>query len=107
MIDLNEDIKMAKSYTADFETTTDKDDLRVWAWGICNIDDFSEFIYDNNIESFIDWLEKHAKSNVYFHNLRFDGEFIISWLLKNGFKYNERLVTKTFNCIIAGTGQFY
>lgn len=107
MIDLNEDIEMAKSYTADFETTTDKNDLRVWAWGICNIDDFSEFIYDNNIESFIDWLEKHAKSNVYFHNLRFDGEFIISWLLKNGFKYNERLVTKTFNCIIAGTGQFY
>ena len=107
MIDLNEDIKMATNYTADFQTTTDNDDLRVWAWGICNIDDFSEFIYDNNIESFIDWLEKHAKSNVYFHNLRFDGEFIISWLLKNGFKYNERLVTKTFNCIIAGTGQFY
>lgn len=107
MIDLNEDIKMAKNYTADFETTTDKNDLRVWAWGVCNVDDFNDFTYDNNIESFITWLEKHTKSNIYFHNLRFDGEFIISWLLKNGFKYNEQLVTKTFNCIIAGTGQFY
>lgn len=107
MIDLNEDIKMAKNYTADFETTTDKNDLRVWAWGVCNIDDFNDFTYDNNIESFITWLEKHTKSNIYFHNLRFDGEFIISWLLKNGFKYNDQLVTKTFNCIIAGTGQFY
>ena len=107
MIDLNEDIKMAKNYTADFETTTSKFDLRVWAWGVCNIDDFNDFTYDNNIESFITWLEKHTKSNIYFHNLRFDGEFIISWLLKNGFKYNDQLVTKTFNCIIAGTGQFY
>ena len=107
IIDFNEDIKLAKSYTADFETTTDKNDLRVWAWGICNIDDFDEFIYDNNIESFIAWLEKHYNSNIYFHNLRFDGEFILSWLLKNGFKYNEQLVTKTFNCVIAGTGQFY
>ena len=107
IIDLNEDIKMSKSYTADFETTTDKNDLRVWAWGICNIDNFDDFTYDNNIESFIKWLEKHYNANIYFHNLRFDGEFIISWLLKNGFKYNENLVTKTFNCVIAGTGQFY
>ena len=107
MIDLNEDIKMSKSYTADFETTTDKDDLRVWAWGVCSLDDFNDFIYDNNIESFIDWLKLHYNCNIYFHNLRFDGEFIISWLLKNGYKYNDELVTKTFNCVIAGTGQFY
>ena len=106
-IDLNEDIKMAKNYTADFETTTDKHDLRIWAWGVCNLDDFDDFIYDNNMESFIKWLENHANANVYFHNLRFDGEFLIAWLLKNGFKYNDELVTKTFNCVIAGTGQFY
>ena len=72
-----------------------------------NINDFDEFIYDNNIESFITWLEQHYNSNIYFHNLRFDGEFIISWLLKNGFKYNDQLVSRTFNCVIAGTGQFY
>ena len=107
MIDLNQDITMAKSYTADFETTTDKNDLRVWAWGVCNIDDFNDFQYGNNMESFIDWLKDHTNHNIYFHNLRFDGEFLISWLLKNGYKYNDDLVSKTFNCIIAGTGQFY
>ena len=107
ILDLNKNINMIKSYTADFETTTDKNDLRVWAWGTCNINDFNDFQYDNNIESFIKWLELHHGSNIYFHNLRFDGEFIISWLLKNGFKYNDLLVSKTFNCIIAGTGQFY
>lgn len=107
MINLNEDIKMAESYTADFETTTDKNDLRVWAWGVCNINDFSDFQYNNDIESFIDWLKEHRGCNIYFHNLKFDGEFIISWLLKNGYKYNDNLVSKTFNCVIAGTGQFY
>ena len=107
MIDLNEDIEMAESYTADFETTTDKNDLRVWAWGVCNINDFTDFQYDNNIESFIEWLKNHRGCNIYFHNLKFDGEFIISWLLKNGYKYNKDLVSRTFNCVIAGTGQFY
>ena len=107
MINLNEDIEMAESYTADFETTTNKDDLRVWAWGVCNVNNFDDFQYDNNIESFIEWLYNHDKCNVYFHNLKFDGEFIISWLLKNDYKYNDNLVSKTFNCVIAGTGQFY
>ena len=107
IIDLNEDIEMAECYTADFETTTDKDDLRIWAWGVCNINDFEQFEYGNTMEGFIDWLKEHYNSNVYFHNLRFDGEFLISWLLKHGFKYNDELVSRTFNCIIAGTGQFY
>lgn len=107
IIDLNEDIEMAECYTADFETTTDKDDLRIWAWGVCNINDFEQFEYGNTMEGFIDWLKEHYNSNVYFHNLRFDGEFLISWLLKHGFKYNDDLVSRTFNCIIAGTGQFY
>ena len=107
ILDLNQDIKMAEAYTADFETTTDKNDLRVWAWGTCNLNNFEDFTYDNNIESFIKWLENHTGCNIYFHNLRFDAEFIISYLLKNGYKYNDNLVTKTFNCIIAGTGQFY
>lgn len=107
MIDLNEDIKMAKNYTADFETTTDKNDLRIWAWGVCDIDDFEHFEYDVTMESFIKWLKKHTGANIYFHNLRFDAEFLIAWLLKNGYKYNDDLVTKTFNTVIAGTGQFY
>lgn len=107
MINLNEDIKMAESYTADFETTTNKNDLRVWGWGVCNINNFNEFYYGNNIETFIEFLKDHRACNFYFHNLKFDGEFIISWLLKNGYKYNNNLVSKTFNCVIAGTGQFY
>lgn len=96
-----------KRYTADFETTTNPNDVRVWAWGVCDIDNFNDFQYDNNIDSFIEWCKKHNGSNVYFHNLRFDGCFIISWLLENGFTYSEEKEGKTFNSIISVDGEFY
>lgn len=96
-----------KIYTADFETTTNKEDLRVWAWGVCEIENFNNFIYGNSIESFIKWCKENAPLTLYFHNLKFDAEFILSYLLSHNFKYSERLRNKYFNTIIAGTGQFY
>lgn len=41
-------------YVADFETTTNADDCRVWAWGLCEIGNISNFIYGNNIISFFE-----------------------------------------------------
>lgn len=98
---------MLKYYTADFETTTDKDDLRVWAWGVCDIDNPNNFEYGTDIESFINWCYKHNNSNIYFHNLKFDGEFILSYLLLNGYKYSKEKESKTFNTTISSAGQFY
>ena len=76
------------SYTADFETTTDAKDCRVWAYALCNINDPSEFYWGTTFEEFIEFCQ-HPKKNytLYFHNLKFDGSFIISWLLRNGFTY--------------------
>lgn len=96
-----------KKYTADFETTTNPKDVRVWAWGVCDIDNFDDFQYDNNIDSFMEWCKKHNGSNVYFHNLRFDGCFIISWLLEQGYIYSDEKKSKTFNSIISVDGEFY
>ena len=47
-------------YTADFETTTDPTDCRVWACGICSIDNNYHFDYGNSIEWFIDFAYKHS-----------------------------------------------
>ena len=96
-----------KIYTADFETTTQKEDLRVWAWGVCEIGNYTNFIYNTDIDSFMKWCYDHTPLTLYFHNLKFDGEFILSYLLRNGFKYSDKLYTKTFNTIISGMGQFY
>lgn len=96
-----------KCYTADFETTTDKDDLRVWAWGVCDINNVNNFVYGTSIEEFINWCYKNNGCKLYFHNLKFDGEFILSYLLLNGFEYSKEKNTKTFNTVISATGQFY
>lgn len=98
-------------FTADFETTTDEKDCRVWAYALCNIDKPDEFYYGNNFEDFIDFCSNPTKNyTLYFHNLKFDGSFIISWLLHNGFEYIEDRKDKrdnTFTTLITDMGQFY
>ena len=97
-------------FTADFETTTDPTDCRVWAYGICEIGKPDNFIYGNDIKDFIDWARKEKTATVYFHNLKFDGEFILCWLFENGFKHvldRKELETNTFTTLISDKGQFY
>lgn len=98
-------------FTADFETTTDAKDCRVWAYALCNIDNPDEFYYGNNFEDFIEFCRNNKKNyTLYFHNLKFDGAFIISWLLHNGFEHIENRKDKhdnTFATLITDMGQFY
>lgn len=97
-------------YTADFETTTDPTDCRVWAYGICEIGNPDNFTYGNDINDFMEWANEQGKATVYFHNLKFDGEFILCWLFENGFKYigdRRDLEKNTFTTLISDKGQFY
>lgn len=98
--------------TADFETITDVDDCRIWAWGMCNIKDYT-FTYSNSMESFISTcfeLCKDEQLNLYFHNLKFDGEFILCYLFENGWTHTtDRKLTKpkTFSTLISDMGAWY
>lgn len=97
-------------YTADFETTTNENDCRVWAWGVCEIGNPDYFSHGNTIESFFDYMEKSENSTFYFHNLKFDGEFLMVYLFEHGFKHvTDRTEedTKTFSTLISDAGQFY
>lgn len=101
-----------KLYTADFETTTEEEDCRVWAYGICEIEKpYCNFTYGNNIEDFMKFLSNPKSNDVfYFHNLKFDGEYIFYYLLKHDFeciKDKKDKKDKTFSCLISDTGQFY
>lgn len=105
-------INMGLLMTADFETTTDPNDCRVWAWGVCDIYNPEFFEYGNSIESFMDYVDnkKYWGSTFYFHNARFDSEFIFSYLFEHGYKYVEdskELASKTFTSLISDMGQFY
>lgn len=97
-------------FTADFETTTDPTDCRVWACGICEIGNPDNFTYMNDIDGFIEWARKQRNVTTYFHNLKFDGEFILCWLFENGFKFvaeRRDLEKNTFTTLISDKGQFY
>lgn len=97
-------------FTADFETTTDPLDCRVWACGICSIDETHSFKYGNSLEWFIEFAKNNIGSTFYFHNLKFDGEFILCYLFEHDYKHvtdRRKLKTKTFTTLISDKGQFY
>lgn len=103
---------MSKLFTADFETNVSEEDCRVWAYAICEIGNPDNFIYGNSIADFIEWCKSDKKENytVYFHNLKFDGEYIFSYLLNNGYEVirdKKNRKDNTFTCLISDTGQFY
>ena len=77
-----------RKFTCDFETTTDPEDCRVWAWALCEIGHPENFLYGNDIYGLMEWCY-NQKDNIrlYFHNLKFDGEFIVNWLLEADFKF--------------------
>ena len=92
--------------SADFETTTDPNDARVWAACAVDIDTLETAFIGNSIESFFDYLQD--KNTVcYFHNLKFDGEFILSYLLRNGYTYSEEPKDNTFSTLITDGGVWY
>ena len=99
-----------KRFTADFETATWKEDETwVWAWAVCEIG--SEKIeIGTDIEKFMEYCKKEKNYIFYFHNLKFDGEFIIYYLLTNGFTHvfkKEDIKDNTFTTLISDMGQFY
>lgn len=99
------------NYTADFETATWLDDSSyVWAWAISEIGNEDNIKIGNTIDSFIDYVSKNKSSKYYFHNLAFDGSFILDYLFKHGFEFIEDSKDKrdkTFTTLISDMGMFY
>ena len=123
-------------YIADFETTVEEDTSKqeyseVWAFGIARLFDGTERVnIGNSINAFWSYLlslkEKHII--VYFHNLKFDGTFILYDLIENRkfypafvpdpgntckykqvgkFKENKELKAGEFTTVITDNGIWY
>lgn len=95
-------------FFADFETTTynskqyqEEGHTNVWMWAImdqkngikigCTLDEFMDFI-----------LQDGKNKIVYFHNLSFDGDFIIKWLFRNypkNFKQDYQFTTENYEVV--------
>ena len=55
-------------------------------------------------------MRRRKKCSRLFHNLKFDSEFIICYLLEHGFKHvqtKDEIEDKTFTTIISDMGMFY
>lgn len=104
-------MKSSLAWSADFETTTDKDDCRVWAYALSNIGNPDDFRYGNSIEEFLDFCANEKENyTMYFFNLKFDGAFLLSYLLKSGYtRIDEpkQRKDKTFTTLITDKGLFY
>lgn len=101
-----------KKYVADFETTSTENfniekKVRVWAWQLRNIKTLEVECQGTKIESFIDFI-KNKNIDIFFHNLKFDGQFIISELFKQGYTFNEKTKNENeWSCLIDMSGQFF
>ena len=104
-------MKLSRCYAADFETTTDENDCRVWAYSLCNIEDYTDFKYGNNIDEFFEFcMNSKINYKMWFHNLRFDAIYILDYLFRNGFTHiqdRKDKADKTFTTLITDLGQFY
>lgn len=99
-----------KSYVADFETTTLEDNCHVWAWAVCEVGNKENITIGTTIDGFMDWCKKQKDNpKIYFHNLKFDSQFLIYWLFHNGFKHveNDKRASNTFTTLISNKGLYY
>ena len=103
-----------KKYVADFETTTNVEDCRVWAYAIVDIDEpdnKDKVIIGTNIDDFLIWCGQQKNSpKIFFHNLRFDLNFVMDRLFQLGYKHTtdgKDRQTRTFNTMISDKGLVY
>lgn len=100
-----------RRFTADFETVTWlENETYVWLWAVCEIDNIDNVEWGIDMESFLDWCKYNGNNLLYFHNLKFDGEFIISYLLSHGYECingEKGHKAKTFKTLISDMGQFF
>lgn len=82
----------------------------MWLWGIAPVQDSDELVWGIDIESFMENIESH-NATIYFHNLKFDGHFIMDWLLKNGYVHvassRGELSPGTFSSLISDMNKVY
>lgn len=96
---------------SDFETNNSQTECRVWGWGSVEIHDLSTYRDGNSLDSYMEYLISFPSKDlkVYFHNEKFDGEFIVIWLLQHGYKLVKERVkfSNTFTTVISEMGVWY
>lgn len=107
---------------ADFETSRvapNTTDSHVWCWGASrwcgDTVETDDYVWGTTIDAFMEHITSQDQSvNVFFHNLKFDGHFIVDWLLRTGKRCvdlddrgTRTLKVGEFRTSISDMGQWY
>lgn len=97
-------------WVADFETNTTEETVRanpVWAWGAAELGG-ANYEYGTSIDTFMKLCIERG-GRCWFHNLAFDGRFIISWLYANNYEWTNvrKPAPNEFGTLIDAAGKFY
>ena len=71
---------------------------------MCEVGNSDNIVIGTTIDDFMKWCESQKENvKVFFHNLKFDGQFIIHWLFKKGFTHVEQKdrASGTFTTLIS------
>lgn len=81
----------ARKFVADFETTVYEGQTETEVWAAASVPVWSEDVsIFNCIDDFLSYhFNKTGNQIVYFHNLKFDGQFILDYLFKHGYKLSS------------------
>lgn len=104
---------MKKIYVIDFENDNNIENIinnetHVWLADICDLQSFNHYTF-NNIQEFFDKIIELSPAIFYSHNLKYDGIFILDYLLKNGYTHvsEKNIQEKQITTLITVEGVFY
>lgn len=88
-------MKYTETYIGDFETSTGNKDgsTNVYLWGFSNLDKTERFS-GVNLGELLSSIEFWKIKHLGFHNLKFDGQFIIHHLVKEGYTFENNMFNK-------------
>ncbi len=130
---MKENNKYENIFVADFETyvqasntLSKQEETFVWCATYLSMMDGSKPCITSSFENMLISMTSNSKRDqiitVYFHNLKFDGAFIINYLLNKGYEFihsnttskdgrpyldKMKLRKKQYNCVISKMGQYY
>jgi len=112
--------EIIKKYACDFETTVYDGQVttEVWSAAMAPLDDENDtvFVYHSLPEMFKAIKRLHTNLILYFHNLKFDGEFILYYIIntlhlelahEEGIGFHKKLKNNQYRYMISSRGQFY
>lgn len=102
-------------YACDFETVNyvGCTETEVWSAAYAELYSDNEPTVLTNLDDFMNVFLSQIRQNctLYFHNLKFDGSFILDWLLRNDFKYNhvktKEMHNRQFDVLLSNRGKWY